>query len=86
VSPEAGNSSKKNPLGRLRVILAPMNNVISYARVEKVRELRASWLEAERRLAATIKAGGTWAQIEAEEEKAAMIVRKIKAVLSRPVE
>jgi len=63
-----------------------MNNVISYTRVERIRELRASWLEAHRRLAATIKAGGTWAQIEAEEQKAAMIIRKIKAILSRPAE
>ena len=63
-----------------------MSNVISYMRVEKVRVLRVALLEAHRQLAATINAGATRSQIEAEEGKAAKILREIKAILAAPVE
>ena len=63
-----------------------MDTVISYTRVEKVRVLRVALLEAHRHLAATINAGATWSQIEAEEEKAAKISREIKAILTAPAE
>jgi len=61
-----------------------MDTVISYTRVEKVRVLRAAFLEAHRHLAAAINAGATWSQIEAEEEKTAKISREIKAILAAP--
>lgn len=71
---------------RFHVILGSMSNVISYMRVEKVRVLRTALLEAHKQLAATINAGATWSQIEAEEDKAAKILREIKAILTAPVE
>lgn len=71
---------------RYHVTLGSMSNVISYMRVEKVRVLRTALLEAHRQLAATINAGATWSQIEAEEDKAAKILREIKAILTAPVE
>ena len=71
---------------RYHVTLGSMSNVISYMRVEKVRVLRTALLEAQRQLAATIHAGATWSQIEAEEDKAAKILREIKAILTAPVE
>jgi hypothetical protein len=66
--------------------IASMSNVIGYARVEKLRVLRAALLDVHRRAAETIKAGATWSQIEAEDEKAVAILRQIKALLAAPAE
>ena len=79
-----GRRQTKAPLQAFSCHTGSMDIVISYTRVEKVRVLRAALLEAHRHLAATINAGATWSQIEAEEEKAAKISREITAIRAAP--
>ena len=85
---EGGDQTRTDASG-LAVVsatMAPMSNVIDYSQVEKLRVLRAALLEAHRRTATTMKAGAPWSQVEAEDEKAAMISRQFRAILAAPAE